>query len=65
MLNKEKSISLDKYISLKKAEYTYLHIIPQKSIRNYNTDAITKTIAHTYKSLNKRVRIEQGGCFIS
>ncbi len=63
MLNKEKSISLDKYISLKKAEYTYLHIIPQKSIRNYNTDAITKTIAHTYKSLNKRVRIEQKKLF--
>lgn len=63
MLNKEKSISLNKYISLKKAEYTYLHIIPQKSIRNYNTDAITKTIAHTYKSLNKRVRIEQKKLF--
>lgn len=63
MFKREKSIALDKYIAFKYPEYTYLHIIPQKSIRNYNTDTITKTIAHTYKSLNKRVRIEQKKLF--
>lgn len=63
MFKREKSIALDKYIAFKYPEYTYLHIIPQKSIRNYNTDTITKTIAHTYKSLNKRVKIEQKKLF--
>ena len=63
MFKREKSIALDKYIAFKYPEYTYLHIIPQKSIRNYKTDSITKTIAHTYKSLNKRVKIEQKKLF--
>ena len=63
MFKREKSIALDKYIAFKYPEYIYLHIIPQKSIRNYNTDTITKTIAHTYKSLNKRVKIEQKKLF--
>ena len=63
MFKREKSITLDKYIAFKYPEYIYLHIIPQKSIRNYKTDTITKTIAHTYKSLNKRVKIEQKKLF--
>ena len=54
---------IDKFIALKYPKYVYLHIIPQKSVRNYNTDSITKTIAHTYRSLDKRVRIKQKKLF--
>ena len=63
LFSKEKSIPVDKFIALKYPKYVYLHIIPQKSVRNYNTDSITKTIAHTYRSLDKRVRIKQKKLF--
>lgn len=63
LFSKEKSIPVDKFIALKYPNYIYLHIIPQKSVRNYNTDSITKTIAHTYRSLDRRIRIEQKKLF--
>ena len=60
---KEKSIPIDKYVALKYPKYVYMHIIPHKSIRNNSTDNITKAIAQTYKSLNRRVMIEQKKLF--
>ena len=63
LFQKEKSMPIDKFIAFKYPNYVYLHVIPQKSIRNYNTDSITKTIAHTYKSLDRRVRVEQKKLF--
>lgn len=63
IFNREKSIALDKYFELVKPKYKYIQIIPHKSIRNYNSSNIAKTIANTYKSLNKQIRIEQRKLF--
>lgn len=58
-----KSIKLTDYFKLVKPEYAYIQIIPHKSIRNYNSSNIAKAIAHTYKSINKRVHKEQKKLF--
>lgn len=63
IFKKDKSLALNKYFELVKPRYTYIKIIPDKSIRNYNTTNIVKAIAYTYKSLLKRVRIEQKKLF--
>lgn len=63
IFKKNNSISLNNYFELIKPQYTYIKIIPDKSIRNYNTTNIVKAIAYTYKSLLKRVRIEQKKLF--
>lgn len=60
----EKTIPYKKYIELIKAEYIYLKLVPDKSIRNYNSSNVAKAISHTYKSLNKRIRKEQKKFFI-
>ena len=57
------SIKLSKYIELVKPQYVYVRIIPHKSIRNYNSDNITKTLANTYKSISNRIRHEQRKLF--
>jgi hypothetical protein len=57
------SIPLSKYFQLIKPEYVYLQIIPHKSTRNYNSTNIAKAIQHTYKSIQKRVWIEQKKLF--
>ena len=63
ILNKEKSIPLKEYFKIIKPEYVYIQITPHKSIRNYNSSNIAKAIAYTYKSINKRIRIEQRKLF--
>lgn len=60
---KMKSIKLSNYIELVKPQYVYVRIIPHKSIRNYNSDNITKTLANTYKSISNRIRHEQRKLF--
>lgn len=52
---REKSIKLSDYFKLVKPTYVYLQIIPHKSIRNYNSSNIAKAIAHTYRSINRRI----------
>lgn len=62
MLNFKKrdtSIPLDKYFQLIKPQYVYIRIIPDKSIRSYNSENIAKAIKYTYKSINKRIKFEQ------
>ena len=63
MFKKERSIPIDRYFQLIKPKYKYIKILPHKSIRNYNTINIAKTVAYTYKALNKRIRWEQKKLF--
>ncbi|WP_027633407.1 ATP-binding protein [Clostridium hydrogeniformans] len=56
---KKEFIPWDKYFKLIKPNYIYLKIIPHKSIRNYNSSNIAKAITHTFRSINKRIKIEQ------
>ncbi|AIY81790.1 AAA-like domain protein [Clostridium botulinum 202F] len=58
-----RSLRLSEYFKLTKPAYKYIQITPHKSIRNYNSSNIAKTIAHTYKSLDKRIRREKNKLF--
>ena len=53
-----KSIKLSDYYKIIKPVYRYIKITTHKSIRNYNTTNIAKTVANTYKSLDKCIRME-------
>ena len=59
-----KSIKLSDYFELIKPQYTYIKIIPHKSIRNYNSANIAKAIKNSYKSITQRIRKEQKKVFI-
>ena len=52
-------IPLEKYFQLIKPQYTYIKIVPDRSIRNYNSENIAKAIKYTYKSIAKRIKIEE------
>lgn len=58
-----KSIKLSKYFELVKPEYSYIQIIPHKSIRNYNSVNIAKAIAYTFKRADKLIKIEKKKLF--
>lgn len=58
------AIKLSNFFELINPTYTYIQIIPHRSIRNYNSSNIAKAIAHTYKAINKRVHREQKKVFI-
>lgn len=58
-----KSIKISDYFELIKPKYTYIKIIPDKSIRNYNSTNIAKAISHTWKNLNRRIKREQKKIF--
>jgi len=58
-----KALKLSDYFKLIKPSYRYIQIIPHKSIRNYNSSNIAKAIAHTYKSLDKRIKKEKKKIF--
>ena len=60
---KNTAIPLDKFFQLIKPNYKYLKITPDKSVRNYNTSNIAKSIKNTFKTINKRIRIEQKKLF--
>lgn len=59
-----KSIKLSDYFEIKKPTYTYVQILPHTSIRNYNSSNIIKSIALTYKSLDKRIHRENKKIFL-
>ena len=58
-----KSIKLSKYFNIVKPKYTFLKITPDKSIRNTRTDNIAKAISYMYKTISKRIRVEQRKLF--
>lgn len=50
-----KSIKVSEYFRLSKPKYVILKLIPDTSIRNYNSSSIARTINHLGKSLNQRI----------
>lgn len=58
------AIKLSNYFELINPTYTYIQIIPHRSIRNYNSSNIAKAISHTYKAINKRIKREKKKVFI-
>lgn len=58
------ALKLSNYFQLINPTYTYIQIVPHRSIRNYNSSNIAKAISHTYKAINKRVHREQKKLFI-
>lgn len=57
------TIKLSNYFQLINPTYTYIQLIPHRSIRNYNSSNIAKAISHTYKAINKRIHREQKKLF--
>lgn len=51
----EQTLKISDYFKIIKPVYRYIKITTHKSIRNYNTTNIAKTVALTYKSLEKRI----------
>ena len=58
MLNKVKTMKLSDCIEVKKAEYTYIQVIPSKSCRNTNTDKLLVLANTMYQKLDKLYKIE-------
>lgn len=56
---------LSKYYEIQKGEYSYIQIIPHKSIRNYNSSNIAKAMALSYKTIDKLIRVENKKLIIS
>ena len=59
MLNKVKTMKLSDCIEVKKAEYTYIQVIPSKSCRNTNTDKLLVLANTMYQKLDKLYKIEK------
>ena len=55
---KTKSMKISELIEIRKEEYITLQLIPVKSNRNYNTDAIASMINKLYVRADKLVKIE-------
>lgn len=55
LFKKEKSMKLSRYFELVKPKYTYIKVVPDKSIRNYNNINIAKAISNTYRTIGKRL----------
>ena len=53
------ALKLSDYFELRKPTYRYIKITPHKSIRNYTTQALSKSISSTYRSINKRIYKEK------
>ena len=49
---KSKSIKLSNYYEIRKAEYTYIQVIPSKSCRNTNTDKVLSLANTMYRKLD-------------
>lgn len=53
------ALKISDYFELRKPTYRYIKIIPHRSIRNYTTQSLSKSISATYRSLNKRIYKEK------
>lgn len=60
----KKSISFSNYLKIVKPEYVYLQLIPNNSIRNYNSDRISKAISTLYINISQRIHIQDKKMFI-
>lgn len=59
LFKKEHSIKLSDYFELIKPNYKYLKIQTHRALGEFNSISLAKTIAHTYRSLDKRLRREK------
>ncbi len=61
-----KSMPVKRYFEVIHPTYSYLKLIPDTSIRNYNSSNIAKMIADMYQKVSQRIkRIEKRYCFQS
>lgn len=58
MLNKIKHIPISKYLQIVNEEYVTVQLVPVKSNRNNNTDAIANMINKMFMGLNKLIKVE-------
>lgn len=58
MIKRSSTMKLSDYFEVKKAEYTYIQVIPSKSCRNTNTDKILMLANSMYRKLDKLIKIE-------
>lgn len=55
-----KSMSIKQYFEVVKPKYVYLKLIPDTSIRNYNSSYIAKSIAYMYRNITQSInRVEK------
>ena len=54
-----KSMKISQYLQIIKPTYVYLRLIPDTSIRNYNSTNIAKSISHMYKGIIDRINREE------
>lgn len=57
------SMKAREYLKYKNPNYVYIHVVPQKSMKNYTSKSIAKTIALTYKDMDRLVKVEQNKLF--
>ena len=59
------SIPISKYIEIVKPRYVYYKLIPNKSIRNYNSSKIATAVTSMYRTLCQRIRKEDNKWFFT
>lgn len=55
MLQRELTMPFDTYIKIVKPTYAYLKLIPDTSVRNYNSSNLAKMIANMYQGISRRI----------
>ncbi|MBZ9688397.1 hypothetical protein G9F72_018875 [Clostridium estertheticum] len=52
-------MKISQYFQIRKPQYIFLKLIPDTSIRNYNSTNIAKSISHMYKGVIDRIKKEE------
>ena len=63
MFKKVESMPFTQILQIIKPKYVYLKIIPDTSIRNYNSSAIAKMVHHTQLKITQRIKWEERKLF--
>lgn len=63
-IRKPKVITFDKYFKIINPEYVYLQLIPNNSIRNYDSDKISRAISTLYIEVAQRIKRADRKMFI-
>ena len=63
--DKTKSVAISKYFEIIKPQYVYYRIIPNKSIRNYNSTKIATAVTSMYRSFCQRITVENKKLFFT
>lgn len=66
MLQRVQTMPFDTFIKVVKPTYAYLKLIPDTSVRNYNSNNLAKMIANMYQGISRRIyKQEKTYCFKS